>query len=274
MRKLLFFDTETTGLGEEDRLFQVAYKMGDREASELFRPPLPIHPGAAEVTGVSDEDVVDKPVFVGSAMYGDLLAWSDDSEVIFVAHNAPFDTAMMQKEGISIDQVIDTYKIARAVDPEMHAPSYKLESLCEFYGVDVSNFQAHDAMGDVEMLALLWGALSSRMEQEGDIEDAVSEALRIMSEPLLIRKMPFGKYKSALIEEIAAKDGGYLEWLLSAKRRDAEEGTPDIDWIYTLSYYLGKKCEYDAPEKVKIAKKDSPKDIEEKENESVQESLF
>ena len=40
--RLIFLDTETTGIGPEDRLCQVAYHFGGREAESLFRPPVPI----------------------------------------------------------------------------------------------------------------------------------------------------------------------------------------------------------------------------------------
>ncbi len=260
MKKLLFFDTETTGLDQEDRLFQLAYKIDGQEYAELFKPPLTIHPQAAAITGVSDEDVADKPPFIGSQMCSDVQGLSLGEDVVFVAHNAKFDVEMMRREGIEITQVIDTYKIARALDTEDKVMSFKLESLCEHYGVDTEAFQAHDALGDVLMLELLYEKLAASISDKH--EDPTAYFLGVMAKPLLVRKFPFGKYKGAALDHVAKQDGGYMEWLLGQKRADAAEGRVDEDWIYSLSYYLGKECEYGEPATVLEQEEESESDAD------------
>ena len=42
MKRLIFFDTETTGNTEEDYLCQIAYKVGEESFTSLYKPPKPI----------------------------------------------------------------------------------------------------------------------------------------------------------------------------------------------------------------------------------------
>ena len=67
--KLIFLDTETTGLELEDKICQVAYIVEGKEYNELFKPELPIKFEAMAVTHITNKMVEDKPAFVGSGMF-------------------------------------------------------------------------------------------------------------------------------------------------------------------------------------------------------------
>ena len=68
-KPLVIFDLETTGLDlVKDRIIQISYikvsTNGDEErGDELVNPERPIEPIITQLTGISNEDVKDKPTF-------------------------------------------------------------------------------------------------------------------------------------------------------------------------------------------------------------------
>ncbi len=237
---IVYFDTETTGLGPQHRLCQLAYKTQGVEYESLFKPPLPIDPGASAVTGITDQTVATKEEFIGSSMATHFSSLARDTEKIFVAHNAEFDVEMLRREGIKITRFFDTLRIARIVD-NGEAENYKQEYLREYYDLDVDDAKAHDALGDVKVLEALYKKLSSIILQNEDYSnDIITEMTKMMEEPILYKKLTFGKYKGQLIEEVLQIDKKYLEWLLGQKKSAAANGQKDSDWLYTLNHYLEK----------------------------------
>jgi len=242
--KLLFLDTETTGNQEEDRLCQVAYKLHDSKdiVDELFKPEIPIKVEAMEVTHITNKMVEDKKPFKDSETYFDLKKKFDDQEMVFVAHNAPFDVGMVEKEGLFPPNVIDTLRVARALDTEAKLPAYRLQYLRYLMDLDEGieeKIQAHDAKGDVLVLEKLFERLLAKVAGNIEGEDAaIEEMIRISKEPVLIRRFSFGKHKDKLVKDVAEIDRGYLEWLLKQKK---ESESDEEDWIFTLETFLGIK---------------------------------
>lgn len=240
--KILFLDTETTGNTDTDRLTQVAYKFwhDDDIVDELFKPPVPISIESMEVTHITPRMVEDKPAFKDSERFYSLQKTFNDQSVVMVAHNAPFDVAMLEKEGLYAPNVIDTLRVARALDTEAKIPTYRLQYLRYLLDLDADidqPIQAHDAKGDVLVLEKLFERLYTKITNT-EVDDAVAEMIRISSEPSLIRRFSFGKYKGELIEGIAAKDRGYLEWLYRQKK---ESEADETDWLFTLEKFLNQK---------------------------------
>lgn len=234
---LIFIDTETTGIGPDDRLVQVAYRTTDGvDVNELFNPKQPISIASMAVHHITEKMVIEKPPFEGSTTYQDLMKRFENNE-IFVAHNANFDVDMIQREGLKVGPVIDTLKVARHLDPESKIESYALQYLRYLLGIDVEA-TAHDAWGDILVLEQLFYRLLKKImsENDGTQGEAIKEMIRISELPMLYRSIPFGKYKGMKTEEVAKTDPGYLRWLLTQKEED-EDG-PDEDWIYTLKYFL------------------------------------
>jgi exodeoxyribonuclease X len=236
---LVFFDTETTGLGPEARLCQLAYKINGVEHESLFKPPVAIEPGASAITGITDEMVQSKEVFCGSQTAKDLTLLASREDVYFVAHNAAFDIDMLSREGISIERYFDTLRLARVID-DGKAENYKQEYLWNYYSLKVADAKAHDALGDVRVLEALFEKLSQLVrEDEKHTHDVRAKLWKIMEEPIIFKKMTFGKYRGRNLSDIAQEDPGYLEWLLSQKKTGEKFGD-DRDWIVTLEHYLGK----------------------------------
>ncbi|MDB5244631.1 MAG: Exonuclease RNase and polymerase [Parcubacteria group bacterium] len=236
--KIIFFDTETTGGGEKDRLVSLAVKERAVEApivNALYKPPMPIPIESMMIHHITDKMVAEKPSFTESEDYKKLKALFENSDTIGVAHNASFDIAMLAREGITPLNFICTYKVAAALDPEEKIGTYKLQYLRYYLGLEVEAL-AHDALGDVLVLELLFERLLSKMSvQKGTEVAALEEMIRISSQPRLFTTLRFGKHSGKKIEDLARTDPGYLEWLLAEKKK---KPYGEEDWIYTIEHYL------------------------------------
>ena len=237
----MFLDTETTGNQEKDRLMQVAWKFQDQACEEAyFKPPTPITVESMEVTHITNEMVADKEPFKDSTTWHTLKKAFDDPHMILVAHNAPFDVGMLEKEGLYPPLVIDTLRIARFLDPEAKLPAYRLQYLRYLLELDKEihePIQAHDAKGDVIVLEKLFDRLLQKIQAETpNVEQAIERMIQISSQPVQFRKFTFGKYRDQLIVDVAKTDPGYLEWLYKQKK---ESEADETDWLYTLEKALG-----------------------------------
>ena len=237
--KLVFLDTETTGIGADGRLCQVAYKFNGKESEALFKPPVPIEIEAMSVSHITNKMVADKEAFLDSQMQKDLQdLFSADN--ILVAHNAQFDVEILKRDQVEVKNIIDTFKIAQHLDVDGEVPKYNLQYLRYYYDLDVADAPAHDALGDVRVLEKLFNHLFARMEAEiGDEQKVLRDMLEISARPILIKKFNFGKYIGERVADVAQKDAGYLTWLFNQKVMARENGLEnDENWIYSLDKYL------------------------------------
>lgn len=228
---VIFLDTETTGVhAGQDRLCSVAYKTGATARHGFFKPPQPISIDAMAVHHITNDMVADKPAFIESETYEELSGLLKNN--ILVAHNAPFDVAILEAEGISVSAYICTLRVARHLDTEGKIPRFGLQYLRYLLDINIPGAVAHDAAGDVLILEALFNRLQDKI--------GVEEMVEISQEPALLHRINFGKHRGRLIKDIAATDRGYLQWLLSEKERAAgtKVGPDDADWIHTLKHYL------------------------------------
>jgi DNA polymerase III epsilon subunit-like protein len=182
--------------------------------------------------------VADKPAFIGSPEHA-FLKKHAKKKMIFVAHNAKFDLAMMKKEGITYRSHICTLKVTRHLDVKGKLDCHKLQYLRYLYGMEIEA-EAHDAWGDILVLELLFWKLVKKMCKDngyGEAE-AIAEMMEISSKPSIIRKWHFGKHRDSMIEDTLATDRGYLEWMLGTKK--TENKPDDEDLIYTLETLLAR----------------------------------
>ena len=240
--QIIFFDTETTGNTEQDRLCQLAVKRrGEAESvvNATYKPPVPISIESMAIHHITPKMVADRPLFVDALEHLRLKELFEDKNTVSVAHNVTFDVTMLSREGIRPAHTICTYKIASALDPEDTIPKYTLQYLRYYLDLEVAaGTVAHDAMGDVIVLeALFERLLRKMMERIADEEGALKEMIAISSRPLLFTTIRFGKYSGKRIEEVADKDPKYLEWLLAQKKQDPDN---EVDWIYTLEHFLAR----------------------------------
>lgn len=234
MPNLIFLDTETTGNDPaKDRLVQLCYKIGDQIVSEYFKPPFPIPVKAMSITHITNKIVDDKPTFPDSDTAKTLQTILTDH--ILVAHNAPFDIAILKNEGITTHQFIDTLKVAKHLDQDFQIPEYNLQYLRYFHELEIEA-NAHDAKGDVLVLEGVFNKLLEKLKGSGQTTDqAIQTMIELSTKPLLLRMFNFGKYRGQNIADVSTQDKGYLLWLLNEKL--LKNDPTDEDWIYTLQHY-------------------------------------
>lgn len=232
--ELIFLDTETTGneIGK-DRLCQICYRTENLIKVEYFKPPIPVSIKSMSITHITNKMLENKQPFIGSQMEQELQKLLLNG--VMVTHNAIFDCAMLQAEGIKIPRYICTLRVARFLDKECVIPEYNLQFLRYYLDLEVEG-EAHDAEGDVNVLFALFNRLFLKIKESiPDEQKAINKMIEISSTPSLFKKFNFGKYKGQIVSEVAKFDKGYLEWLLKQKLI-SEEG--EEDWIYTLQENL------------------------------------
>lgn len=235
------FDTETTGSGDSDRICQIAIGVLKKGGCDYFidycKPPLPISYGAMAVHGITEEAVVDKPLF-DETPSAKLLKELNTPNSVLIAHNAKFDIDMAAKEGIAWGGlVIDTYRCAKhLIESDSHAMQYLRYSLGLYKSENDDEAKTlkaqfgdmmnpHNALFDIYILKKLFLHL---IEVSGDYK----KLIELTNTPVLLKIMRFGKYKGDSFEVIAKKDPSYLKWL-----RDNKQDS-DQDLEYTINYYL------------------------------------
>jgi len=100
-----------------------------------------------------------------------------------------------------------------------------LQYLRYYLNLNVSA-KAHDAFGDTLVVEALFKRIYAKIvEQFGDA--ATNHMVDISSKPVLYRRMPFGKYKGMMMEEVPVD---YLQWLATTNL--------ETDMAYTVRHYL------------------------------------
>jgi len=251
--KLIFLDTETTGGDTKDRLCQLSYKTPEDSYEdmfdELYLPPLPLSIESMAVHHITQEMVNDKPAFAKSDDYTPVKELLQSEQSVIVAHNAPFDVAMLEKEHIKPVNSIDTLRLVRHFDPEMNIPRHNLQYLRYLLKLDQDidkekyPIQAHDAKSDVIILEKLFDRLyikaNEKYKLKDDPEKIIAKMIDLSDEPTIIGKFTFGKHRGKMVKDVAIDDRGYLEWLLGQKKQSSDQKNEE-DWIYTLEHFLKK----------------------------------
>jgi len=238
MQKIIFFDTETTGVNNTDFLCQLAYKTDNITFCELYKPEIKIPAEASAVHHITNKMVENKIPFQKSNDFEKIKNLFENKDSILVAHNAKFDLAIIKKEGINPKNIICTLRVARALDKENKLPQHKLQFLRYFLDIEI-DATAHNALGDVLVLEKLFERLFNKIKKEKNFsdEEALKEMIKISARPSLMYSFSFGKHAGKTVEDVSKTDRGYLQWFLATKENENPE---DEDWIYTLKYYLGK----------------------------------
>ena len=255
-KPLVIFDLETTGLDlVKDRIIQISYIKvfpdgKEERGNELINPEKHIEPIITQLTGISDEDVKDKPTFKQLAQtLADKFAGSD-----FAGFNSNnFDIPLLAEEflraGIDFDfsksKLIDACAIFRKMERRNLAAAYKF-----YCGRKMEeDFEAHRADQDTEATyRVLMGQLDkyapganedpekvlendmqmladfSKMNKNvdfagrivwGEVKDAQGKpVLDEKGQPKMIEVFNFGKYKGIPVLEALKRDPGYYGWIL------------------------------------------------------------
>ena len=125
----------------------------------FVNPGTPLPPFITELTGITDEMLVDAPR-IESVLPTLLEFLGSDKSTVFVAHNAPFDLSFLKASAALHGykwpnfRVIDTVKAARFVLTKDDVTNYQLGTLAIYFRTEIApNHRAlDDALATVDVL--------------------------------------------------------------------------------------------------------------------------
>ena len=256
-KPLVVFDLETTGLDlVNDRIIQISYikVMPDgteKRGNQLVTPGKPIPAEVTALTGITNDDVKDKPAFKDLAK--DLAKEFEGCD--FAGFNSNhFDVPMLSEEflraGVDFNfskcRLIDAQNIFHKMERRNLAAAYKF-----YTGHKMEDdFQAHKADQDAEATyRVLMGELDryapgvqeepervlhndmDELAEFSKTNDNVDFAGRIVwkendqngkpfmdeqGKPCKKECFNFGKYKGWAVADVLKKDTGYYGWMMQA----------------------------------------------------------
>ena len=169
-RKLIL-DTETTGLSfDVDKIIEIGIVelkenvLTQNYFHEYINPEKDISISAQKVHGISNEFLIDKPVF--SKIAQKFLDFIKDD--IIIIHNAEFDINFINKElqdcGLSRinNDIIDTIKLAKK---EFPGQTVNLDSLCRKLNVNNTRQNYHGALLDATLLSKVYLKLTTGKQE-------------------------------------------------------------------------------------------------------------
>lgn len=167
-KRFAVIDLETTGHSplKGDKIIEVGLVIIENdkiidEFSTLLNPGKDISPFITKLTGISNHEVADAPLFKDQA--GKIAELLQNSYII--AHNVPFDLGFINEEfafaGLKKLQnpVLDTVELSRILCPK--APGFKLGQLAEYLKLD--HHDPHRALSDAFVTAELFLALRKKL---------------------------------------------------------------------------------------------------------------
>jgi len=256
-KPLVIFDLETTGLDlVKDRIIQISYIKvfpdgKEERGNELINPEKPIEPIITQLTGISDDDVKDKPIFKQLAPQ----LCEKFSGCDFAGFNSNhFDIPLLAEEflraGVDFDfskcHMIDACTIFKKMERRNLSAAYKF-----YCGRKMEeDFEAHRADQDTEATyRVLMGELDKYAPGANEEPEKVLEndmqflhdfskmnnnvdfAGRIVwgevkgrdgqplldsdGNPRLTEVFNFGKHKGLPVADVLRMDPGYYSWILA-----------------------------------------------------------
>ena len=256
-KPIVIFDLETTGIDlVKDRIIQISYIKvypdgKEERGNELVNPEKPIDSAITQLTGITNEDVKDKPTF---KQLGQKLA-EKFRNCDFAGYNSNhFDIPLLAEEflraGVDFDfsksRMIDACTIFKRMERRNLAAAYKF-----YCGRKMEDdFEAHRADQDTEATyRVLMGELDKYAPGANEDEEKVLEndmdklaefskmnnyvdfAGRIIwaemkdgrgnvlldrdGNPRMTEVFNFGKHKGIPVADVLQIDPGYYSWILA-----------------------------------------------------------
>ena len=257
-KPLVIFDLETTGLDiVKARIIQLSYIKVHPDGREergdmLLNPEEHIPQFVTDLTGISDEDVKDKPTFKQvAANLATLFGGSDFGGFNSNGYDIPLLAEEFLRAGIDFDfskcRMIDAMNIFRKMERRNLASAYKF-----YCGRKMEDdFEAHRADQDTEATyRVLMGELDKYapganpdepekvlennmdcLHEFSKMNNNVDFAGRIVwaeqkdasgktivdkdGKPIMVETFNFGKYKGMPVADVLYRDPGYYGWMLN-----------------------------------------------------------
>ena len=245
MSKLIIFDTETTGLEDEDKIIQVGAIVSDlKDAADIkvydelcaAKDGVSIKIEAMATHGIREEQIKGKPLFIETDFMKELTLLNSEENYL-IAHNLDFDLKMLEKEGFKNKlKLIDTLQCAKhlfEIGEKINGyklPNHQLQTYryimfsqkqenmeAEKLGVEI---KAHEAIGDVVILRMFLRELYKKVMHKFQIKNSI-EIMNKMVEltktaiPVEKIRFPVGKYRGQKIVDIEKENPGLLTWYIT-----------------------------------------------------------
>ena len=256
-KPLVIFDLETTGLDlVKSRIIQISYIKvypdgREERGNTLINPEESIPPFVTQLTGISNDDVKDKPTFKQiAAKLNEMFTGCDFGGFNSNGYDIPLLAEEFLRAGIDFDfskcRMIDAMNIFRKMERRNLAAAYKF-----YCGRKMEDdFEAHRADEDTEATyRVLMGELDkyapganpdepekvlendmdflhefSKMNNNVDfagrivwseVKDASGNpVMDADGKPKMIEVFNFGKYKGMPVIDVLNRDPGYYGWIL------------------------------------------------------------
>lgn len=237
----IVIDTETTGTDlDKISICQLAAVMMDIDSgrsitlmSNYCNPGRPIEPGATEVHGIKDEDVVWAVPAEWALSHLKLVLDSLENagnDIILCGQNHErFDIPLMDRilpsAGFNTYYSVDTYTIALREHPSM---PHKLGDFYEWY-IEKEPINAHDAAADCHMVAEIL------MKYLKDHQVSILDLAMALEEAKVLDTMVFGKYKGVPVKDVPRSYWDWCRKSFTEVHKDVEATICDVigceEWI-------------------------------------------
>ena len=232
MSRLVFLDTETTGLSPEggDRVIEIGCvemvnrRLTGRHFHHYLNPERPSSEEAVKVHGLTDAFLADKPLF--ASVVDEFVDYMAGAEVVI--HNAAFDMNFLNHElkrlgrpalNSVVSKVTDTLLMAREMFP---GKKNSLDALCQRLEVDNTHRTLHGALMDAELLAEVFvrmtrgqNALAMDAMQDPS-SDRLASVARVDLRSMPLIELPAHDDERAahegVLKEIDKSSGGTTLW--------------------------------------------------------------
>ena len=238
--KFLTLDTETSG---DDPTIHSPVEVGAvlttisqvlSHASSLVNPGHKIISEAKACHHLQERDVADAPDL--KTALKEVIAPAVAGHVIdaYVAHNAPFDSAMLPM--LNKKPWLCTLKLAKKVVPGLrHYGNQFLRYELELDVPEAQGLPAHRALADAYVTAALLRHLLKKVTENPELPQDVEALVEWVNAPILQETCMFPKHKDKPWMTVVRTDRQYAMWLLEPKQG---QKPLDEDTAYSIRYWL------------------------------------
>lgn len=173
----VILDTETTGLGRDDEIVQIAIidgETGETLLNELVKPTKSISKESSNIHNITNEKVANSPSYI--EIHQKVLTILNDKNII--VYNSDFDLRMIKKTAskYNIDSEIEPKNVTCVMewyaqfwgDFNDYFGTYKwqkLTSAARQQSIDISDLTAHDALSDCEITRRLINVVNNKLSK-------------------------------------------------------------------------------------------------------------
>ena len=230
VRPIVFFDLETTGLNPKtDRIIEICviklHPDGTKEVkTRRINPTIPISKESSEITGITNEDVKDCPVFrqLAKGIFT-FMSGCDISGYNILRFDIPLLVEEFNRVGINFEtkdvNIIDVQRIYHKKEPRT------LEAALKYY-CDEELDGAHAAENDVEATIKV---LAGQLEMYDDLSEDVEAVAKFCKDDRWVDSagrlhwkgedvaIGFGRKQGMLVRDLLRQDRGFIDWILNGE---------------------------------------------------------